>query len=257
MGGSCFASCTDNLTVLKSYEVWEDGQKRAWYPDPCEEALAREDFIYKYLGEHDQILRCFGLEEVHENVHALRLELAPFGNLRQFITEEADYQPSEYICLQMTVDVALGLSYLHSKKVQHSDLSCRNLFLFPEFKVKIGDLGGSLIEGHDFKETVYEEPSYELPSRGRALADQPVMKRELFALGSAIYEITAWKKPFDSLKWDEVKARYACEQFPSLSGNPAGRVIENCWNEVYESADEVIVALRKQMTCFEQPAKSK
>jgi len=38
---------------------------------------------------------------------------------------------------------------------------------------------------------IVEEIRYELPLRGRAFGERPYVKRELFALGSAIYEIIA------------------------------------------------------------------
>lgn len=51
------------------------------------------------------------------------------------------------------------------------------------------------------------------------------MKRELFALGAAVYEITTWERPFQGLADEEVEAKYAREEFPSLACNIAGPVI--------------------------------
>lgn len=156
MGATCFASSTDNGTVLKGYEVWEDGKQRASYLKDCEAALGREDLIYRHLGEHPQILKCLGLEEIHPGIHSLRLELAPLGNIRQFIEDHHTDPPPIHNRLQMTLDVASGIAYIHSHKVQHSDLTYCNFFLFEGFQVKIS-FSTSLIEGHNFKETTYEE----------------------------------------------------------------------------------------------------
>lgn len=248
MGSSCFVSVYDGVTVLKGYEIWVDGKRRSYYPRSCEEALRREQLIYEELGPHPQILRCFGLEQVHPRVHSLRLEVAPLGNVRQYIEDHADEPPPEHNRLQMALDVAIGLAHAHSHKVQHADLSCRNLFLFEEYRIKLGDFGGSLIEGSGFAETVCEEMRYELPCRGREFSDRPVMKRELVALGSAIYEIMAWSRPFPDLEEEEVEERYALEQFPPVSDHVVvGHVIWNCWNEVYGSADEVTASLEASL----------
>lgn len=248
MGSSCFASVYDSLTVLKGYEIWVDGRRRSYYPRSCEEALHRELLIYERLGTHPQILRCFGLEQVHPRVHSLRLEVAPLGNVRQYIEDHVDEPLPEHYRLQMALDVAVDLSYAHSRKVQHSDLSCRNLFLFDEYRVKIGDFGGSFMEGYQFAESVCEEMRYELPCRGRDFKQGPVMKRELFALGSAIYEIMAWSRPLPDVEEEQVEKRYALEQFPSLGdGVLLGQVIWNCWNEVYGSADEVAGSLEASL----------
>jgi len=95
MGSSCFASRADASTVLKVYQIWIDG-KRSYYPPPCEEALYnREYLIYKHLGKHPKILLCLGLEELHPEFHSLRLELAPLGNVRQFIEDHENDQEQE------------------------------------------------------------------------------------------------------------------------------------------------------------------
>lgn len=145
----------------------------------------------------------------------------------------------------MALDVATGLAYLHSKGVEHCDLSCRNLFLFDGFRVKLGNFGASLLQGREFKPTFCEESRYELPLRGRRFEDRPPVKRKLFALGSAIYEITAWERPFQGVEDEEVEARYAREEFPPLEGKIAAPVIRKCWSEEFESADEFVDAMTR------------
>ncbi|KAB5559907.1 hypothetical protein GE09DRAFT_1285811 [Coniochaeta sp. 2T2.1] len=193
------------------------------------ESLANEALIYKHLGEHPQILRCFGLEQVHPGIHSLRLELAPLGNLRQFIQTKPKLP--EETRLQMALDVATGLSH--------------------DLRVKIGDFGGSIIQGHDITTTTCEEMRYELPCRGREFDHRPLIKRELFALGSAMYEIMIWMRPFQDLDDGEVEAKYAREEFPDLEGITIGPIIKECWNEDFESAGEVVEQLWHFRPSFE------
>jgi serine/threonine protein kinase len=151
----------------------------------------------------------------------------------------------EGIRLRMALGTALGLSHINKMGVQHCDISCRNLFMFDNYHVKVGDFGGSLIEGHDeLKPIVYEEAAYELPLRGREFRNRPARKRELFALGSAIYEMMAWAPPYEGLEDDEIERKYAAEEFPSLEGIPASYIIQMCWDEGYGSSDEVVEALK-------------
>jgi len=144
----------------------------------------------------------------------------------------------------MALDAAKGLSHVHSCQVQHSDMSCRNLLLFSDYCVKLCDFGSSLVQGHNFKVTNYEEAAYELPLRGRTLQSRPIVKRELFALGSAIYEITAWLKPFEGDEITEIENKLAKEIFPNLEGVAARNVIRMCWDEKYDSAVEVVEMLQ-------------
>ncbi|KAI8946038.1 kinase-like protein [Xylaria longipes] len=245
VGRSCVVTSTDRTTALKGHQVWEDGRLRA----TCEheskevlarEALAREALVYKHLGEHPCILRCYGLVEIHPGVNSLLLEYSGLGDVRRFIKEETPSPLSRGRRLQMALDAAMGLSHIHKMGVQHCDMNCRNLLLFDNFGVKIADFGGSLIQGHDELEPiVYEAAAYELPCRGREFAKRPARARELFALGSAIYEIMAWRQPFEGLADDEIKGNYAAEVFPNLEGIPASHVIRNCWDEKYTNADEI------------------
>ncbi|ERS95382.1 TKL protein kinase [Sporothrix schenckii ATCC 58251] len=231
LGATCYVTKTDNKTVLKGYQ--------------CEDDLVREATIYRHLGSHPQILECFGLEEQCPGVHSLRLELAPLGCVRQFIAEHADAPLPRQTRIGMALDVAQGVAYLHAQDVQYCDLSCRNVFLFDGYRVKLGDFGASLLAGYDFKPTFSEEAQYELPLRGRNFKDWPPTKRDLFALGSAIYEITMWKRPFQGLSDEEVESSHAGETFPSLEGNMAGPIIQRGWDEEFDRADEVAEALAR------------
>lgn len=71
------------------------------------------------------------------------------------------------------------------------------------------------------------------------------MARELFALGTAIYEITEWNIPY-GIEADEVEVDKALGrgEWPKLSpDNPAEPVVRRCWEFKCRSADEVLKAL--------------
>jgi serine/threonine protein kinase len=144
--------------------------------------------------------------------------------------------------LTWVIDLAAGLAYIHSKKVFHCDFSCRNIFLTGENVVKIGDFGGAKLDGKDPYDA--EEPWYELPLRGRSWEGRPYIKRELFALGCAIYEIMAWKKPFTELNTEEVARRFAQEEFPDVRNVFCASVIRKCWDEEFERAEDIMLALQ-------------
>ncbi|KAK3936797.1 kinase-like domain-containing protein [Diplogelasinospora grovesii] len=257
IGATCFVTATDDPTVVrKGYQVWEDGRlavnREHEYYESGEEDVQREAAVYKLLGDHPHILKFLALEEVGPGVHSLRLERAPLNNLRRYIGQRPEEPPTPEVRLRMTLEAARAIAHIHSKGAQHCDLSCRNLLLFAGLPVKLGDFGASLIDGRGFDETHYEEASYELPLRGREFHARPGRKRDLFALGSAIYEITTWKRPWQGLEDEEIESRYAREEFPPLDGNVAGSIISKCWKEVYETADEVVTDLNQ---CFESLGK--
>ncbi|OAA63400.1 Protein kinase-like domain protein [Niveomyces insectorum RCEF 264] len=258
-GASSFVTTTDGITALKGHQVWEDGKLRADYEDDCEDSLAREARVYALLGPHPHVLRCFGLEDVHpegKGVHALRIEFAPGGDVRGFIRGSGAVPPLS--CrLRLARDVTEAVAYIHRCGVRHCDLTCRNLFLCGDISdprawcIKLGDFGGAVVESDiqngEYLNYIYEEQAYELPLRGRGdYASRPPRKRELFALGSALFELVAWCKPYEGLKEDEIEAKYADEQFPALDKGDVTAVapiVRDCWAEQYDNAGDIVKAL--------------
>jgi serine/threonine protein kinase len=111
----------------------------------------------------------------------------------------------------MALGAPNGLAYMHAKNAIHCDISCRNLFLFSGWCIKIDDFGSGILDGNLSATNIVEEICYEAPSRDRTFNERPYVKRELFALGSAIYETMSWKMPYEELNDDEVKKMHAVE----------------------------------------------
>jgi len=245
-GSSIVSASSDGKTALKGYEVW-DGDQRCAYREEngCENLLAKEECMYRLLGQHAHILECYGLIEVHPGVHSLHLERAPHGNVREFIGKNKTTPPSKHNRLRMALGVSNGMAHVHAKNVTHCDISCRNLFLFPDWCVKVGDFGSAIVDGDSSEANIVEEIRYELPLRGRAFEDRPSIKRELFALGSAIYEIMAWGMPFEDLNTDDIEQKYAAEEFPDVTRLLAGDIIHKCWTEKFDTAKDVEEAIKK------------
>ena len=105
--------------------------------------------------------------------------------------------PLEDVRLKMGIQMAGGMGCIHCKNIFHCDLSCRNVFAFDDWVLKVGDFGGSKVD--DREPLGAEEIRYELPVRGRTWEERDYVKRENFALGRAVYEAMAWKMPFGEL----------------------------------------------------------
>ncbi|KAL1854456.1 hypothetical protein VTK73DRAFT_8738 [Phialemonium thermophilum] len=232
----------DPRLVLKSYEVWHNGRccYRFEPVDHGRACLEREAKVYQRLGSHPAILEYHGEVYIADEVLALKLERAQ-GDLRTLMKNQSP--PSHEARLEMAMQIASGMAHMHRRGVFHCDFSCRNLFVTGPGKVKIGDFGGSKLG--DEEPLGAEEVRYELPLRGREWEERSYGRRELFALGCAIYEIMAWKMPFAELGEAEVEENYAREVFPELDGIAAGQIIEGCWKEEFPSAEDVLAALRE------------
>ncbi len=86
---------------------------------------------------------------------------------------------------------------MHSKNILHRDIKSQNMFLVKGDIVKLGDFGISKALGTqgDFAKTYCGTPYFMSPEvcRGEVYGQ----KSDIWALGCALYELAALKKPFD------------------------------------------------------------
>jgi serine/threonine protein kinase len=145
----------------------------------------------------------------------------------------------------MAVIIADSSAYLHSRGVIWGDLSTRNVLVFDDGNLKLCDFASSSLEGvyPEFGVHTYE-PRYCPALPESQVYKLSMMQRELYALGSAIYEITSWKRPYEGVEgdiWDIVEGG----TMPVIEeDNIAREIITRCWNFGYDSAKVVAEGLK-------------
>ncbi|EJT71453.1 serine/threonine protein kinase [Gaeumannomyces tritici R3-111a-1] len=118
------------------------------------------------------------------------------------------------------------------------------------WRIKLCDFGtAALFENYDKDywgaEVRYTPPgpSAHLDKRGD-IKDVGIIHRELFALGSAICEITEWTVPYGpehEVTYEEVQAMLLAGEWPDISlDNPAEDIIRRCWDYQYVAASEIV-----------------
>ncbi|KAF2002136.1 kinase-like protein [Amniculicola lignicola CBS 123094] len=231
-GSSSFIGLLDDRTVLK-------------YPRTAGEHWNRffiEQQIYNALGSHPRILACYGLDE-----RGLKLEYASGGTVRDFLRNPS-YALSLTRCdrVRWCRQAAEAIAYIHTKNVIHCDISTRNFLLDTKLDIKLSDFQGVYVD-HDgvlFNGHALESAKSYLP-RPSTGSDE---RSDLFALGSAIYEIMVGHEPFPELDElddeEEIEKRYLNGQFPALNGVLGGYVIQKCWSLVYDHVKACVEELQ-------------
>lgn len=250
----------DSLSVLKGGTVWYEGREALGPGKSAEESdenARKEAHIYETLGKHDRILQFLGLE-IHTNVGestaapkawAVRLERAPYGSLRDFIVSNCTNPPNEQTRLQMAIQFAEGVAHIPQRGIIWDDLSTRNALLFDEWRIKLCDFAFSDFADRYPHDWYGREVRYCPPGSNRPHCHTVgTMNRELFALGTAIYEIVEWKVPYGAeaeVSQDDVMAALAGGQWPEMtSDNFAEDIIRGCWGYKYETAQRVLEDLQ-------------
>ncbi|KAL2753077.1 hypothetical protein ACRALDRAFT_2030144 [Sodiomyces alcalophilus JCM 7366] len=255
----------DAPCVLKGGTVWYEG-RQALGPgkdiDETDEVLRKEASIYETLGPHEYILGYLGLEtgavdgpDSASKAWGLRLERSPHGSLRNIIMGASTSPPDQSTRVFLAHQFAKGVAHLHQSGIIWGDLSTRNALLFDEWRLKLCDFADS------DREDVYPSNWYGCEDRYCPPgSDYPqrhtigTMKRELFALGRAIYEILEWKVPYGSraeISDDDLVQALSQGEWPEVSGdNPAKEIILKLWRYLYGSSREVVDDLHSLLLSY-------
>jgi len=188
------------------------------------------------FSEH--VLRCYDIE----NPYGLLLERCR-ETVRQRI-RSPDYSP-DLEAFSLARQATEGLAYVHRCGIRQGDVGCHNMLLDYQGRVKIADFAGSSVKWSGFASSVAYEVGSKLPGHS-----EPTERTDIFALGSAIYEMITHKPPYHGLPYGEVQNRFKQGIFPDEFGSflDLGSVIERCWGKrgrFYANAEEVLEALAR------------
>jgi len=139
---------------------------------------------------------------------------------------------------------AQAVSYIHEKNVIHCDISLRNILLDKNLDLLLADFQGVLksADGKTLLDGGAREHSKAYMPR---VGDDVCVKTDLFALGTAIYEIMTGHEVFPELNtWEEgideeILSRFENRLFPT-DNHACYHVTEKCWKQQYDSADDVL-----------------
>jgi serine/threonine protein kinase len=176
--------------------------------------------IFEVLGSHPRIVRYFGMWK--DKNRSVVLEYHPRGYLRQVLMElgqdrnNADDNEDENAIprRKWAVQIVEGLIYIHSKGVVHGDLNASNILVGDSDDVVLCDFAGSSLNSEK-PVALYSEPRHFRP-REKGEEEMRIIKDDLFALGSVLYELYSHQKPYAEKPDHEVEKLYPKAYFPTF-----------------------------------------
>ena len=233
MVGSCSATHRLGMVVVRVARI------------DCDPEITRENAkaikveinAYRILGVHERIATCLYLGPTGDMIV---LRFYSTGDLKNYITAHG---PSKL--LTWAKQMIEAVEYIHSKGVRHSDIKLCQWLLDSKMNARLSDFNGC---GYDAQPLLgissMEALSYERQSHFmlRDSWEDSSIKSDLFALGSALYELEHRSIPFVEVSEDEVTEYFMRGNFPSVSGLTLGHMILGCWQGQYNSATEMLQA---------------
>jgi len=162
---------------------------------------------------------------IHEKKYLMITEYLEKGSLFDHLHKEHSKIPEEYV-LSVCEDIALGMTYLHSRKVFHCDLKSSNILIDSNWLVKLCDFGLSRnkIKYNKKKSTKSQRvgtPHWMAPEilRGEDYDE----KSDVYSYGMVLWEIITGEIPYFNMNVNEIVLRVGWEgkqvEIPTR-GNP-------------------------------------
>ena len=116
------------------------------------------------------------------------------------------------------IQICIGLSYIHYKKILHRDLKTQNIFLTKNLNIKIGDLGiAKILQENNHANTLIGTPFYLSPE---ICEEKPYNeKSDVWALGCILYELITFKHPYNASNQAALLLKIINENYENFSNN--------------------------------------
>ena len=134
-----------------------------------------------------------------DNNYFIVMEYCEKGDLGSYLSKlkKNNIRLTENEIWKFFIEISLGLTYIHNKKILHRDLKSKNIFLNKELDVKIGDLGiAKILQDTNHAHTFIGTPFYLSPE---ICEEKPYNeKSDVWALGCVLYELITFKHPYNA-----------------------------------------------------------
>eukprot|EP01018_Ginkgo_biloba_P002385 Gb_17557 [translate_table: standard] len=182
-------------------------------------------FIGASVGSSELVIHSNGSARTMQdqsNICCVVLEYLPGGTLKSFLSKSGGKRLPLNDVINLALDLAKGLSYLHSKKIVHRDVKTENILLDKNRTLKISDFGVARFEAQNPQEMTgcTGTLSYMAPE---VLDLKPYDRKcDVYSFGICLWEIYSCTEPYAK----------------KCSAEIASAVVNRGEEEVFDTKDE-------------------
>ncbi|XP_055827282.1 serine/threonine-protein kinase STY13-like [Solanum dulcamara] len=208
-------------------------------------------FIGAAMGTPDLSIQTEnGFIGIPRNLCCVVVEYLPGGTLKSFLIKNHRRKLVFKVVVQLALDLARGLSYLHSEKIVHRDVKTENMLLDRNRTLKIADFGVARVEASNPNDMTGETGTlgYMAPE---VLNGNPYNRKcDVYSFGICLWEIYCCDMPYPDLSFSEVTTAVVRQnlrpEIPRCCPSSLANVMRRCWDaspDKRPEMDEVVTLL--------------
>ncbi|KAF9671554.1 hypothetical protein SADUNF_Sadunf12G0059600 [Salix dunnii] len=214
-------------------------------------SIAIVQFIGATMGSAElQIQTANGQIGMPNNICCVVVEYLPGGALKSYLIKNRRRKLAFKVVVELALDLARGLNYLHSQKIVHRDVKTENMLLDKTRTVKIADFGVARIEASNPNDMTGETGTlgYMAPE---VLNGNPYNRKcDVYSFGICLWEIYCCDMPYPDLSFAEVTSAVVRQnlrpEIPRCCPSSLANVMKRCWDanpDKRPEMDEVVSLL--------------
>ncbi|KDP31115.1 hypothetical protein JCGZ_11491 [Jatropha curcas] len=208
-------------------------------------------FIGATMGSSElQIQTETGHIGMPSNICCVVVEYLPGGALKSYLIKNRRRKLAFKVVVELALDLARGLSYLHSQKIVHRDVKTENMLLNKNRTVKIADFGVARVEASNPNDMTGETGTlgYMAPE---VLNGNPYNRKcDVYSFGICLWEIYCCDMPYPDLSFSEITSAVVRQnlrpEIPRCCPSSLANVMKRCWDanpDKRPEMDEVVSML--------------
>ncbi|CAM8889430.1 hypothetical protein QQ045_027532 [Rhodiola kirilowii] len=162
------------------------------------------------------------------------VEYLNFGTLKSYLIKHSGKKLPFKTVVKLALDLARGLSYLHSEKIVHRDVKTENMLLTAQITLKIADFGVARVEAQNPKDMTGATGTlgYMAPE---VLDGKPYNRKcDVYSFGICLWEIYCCDMPYRNLSFAElssaVVAQHLRPDIPRCCPTAFANIMKKCWD---------------------------
>ncbi|CAH9067935.1 unnamed protein product [Cuscuta europaea] len=256
--GTVYRGIYDGQDVaVKLLDCWEDGQRTEAEIASLKKTLIQEVSVWHKL-DHPNVTKLIGADMgsrkytiqtnvgeivVPLNVCSLVVEYLRGGTLKTFLYKNRRNKLPFKVVVQLALDLAKGLSYLHSKMIVHRDVKTENMLLDGKCTVKVADFGVARVQALNPNDMtgVTGTLGYMAPE---VLNRKPYDRKcDVYSFGICLWEIYCCEMPCPDLDLSGIESAIGHQNvrpvIPRCCPRSLANVMRRCWDVNPENRPEM------------------